>query len=174
MLTRRSPFHICHRWIHLSRHIHSALSVQLRSTGPDSQSHCNHGGRGIAIVPRRHMSYETYNTYFSPESPPIGFAQNLLEGFHDLTGLPWWAAIPLTTFVMRSVITLPITIYSHKVQYKVQALRPEVKQLAERLKTEVAYATKMYNWSPKYSKLKYKVTVSMVDDSYNLYGTFGN
>ena len=27
---------------------------------------------------------------------PIGSAVSLLEGFHTTTGLPWWAAIPIT------------------------------------------------------------------------------
>ncbi|KAL5018721.1 hypothetical protein ScPMuIL_004443 [Solemya velum] len=163
-----SHLRVCHRWAHLSRQIHSALYVQNQTIEQDSLSYCHDGiSRKIAIVPRRHMSFETYNTYFSPESPPIRFAQNVLEGFHDMTGLPWWAALPLTTFIMRTVITLPITVYSHKVQHKVQALRPEVQQLSERLKTEVAYATKMYNWSPKYSKLKYRVTLKkLIRDLY--------
>ena len=60
----------------------------------------------------RHFSFAYYA---SPEFPPVGYAQELLELTHSSTGLPWWATIAVTTFALRSVITLPLFIYSSKV-----------------------------------------------------------
>ena len=108
----------------------------------------------------RYMSIETYNKFFSPDMPPIGMAQNVLEQVHSWTGLPWWASIALTTFVLWSLITLPLAVYSQKILARVERLQPEIKEMAKRLKREVAMATKMYNWNNKFARVKFNTTVS--------------
>lgn len=109
---------------------------------------------------RRNISKETYQTYFSPESPPIGFAQDVLETVHSVSGLPWWASIPLTTVAIRSCVTLPLQIYSYYILARVENLRPEILQLSKRLKLEVADAVKRFQWKENYARKKYNATVS--------------
>lgn len=45
------------------------------------------------------------------ESAPIKVAQDFLLLVHDYTGLPWWSVIILTTIVMRTTVTLPLSLY---------------------------------------------------------------
>ncbi|XP_064594434.1 cytochrome c oxidase assembly protein COX18, mitochondrial-like [Liolophura sinensis] len=119
------------------------------------------------ISSRRHISKETYQTYFSPESPPIGFAQDVLEAVHSVTGLPWWASIPLTTVAIRSCVTLPLQIYSYYILARVENLRPEIMQLSKRLKLEVADALKRFQWEEKYARRKYNATMKgLIRDLY--------
>lgn len=47
-----------------------------------------------------------------------------LEAAHAYTGLPWWALIPLTTFGLRSVWTLPLAVMQRLRIQKQSALRP--------------------------------------------------
>lgn len=45
------------------------------------------------------------------ESAPIKITQDFLLLMHDCTGLPWWLVIVLTTIVMRTAVTLPLSLY---------------------------------------------------------------
>lgn len=45
------------------------------------------------------------------ESTLVKIAQDSLLWIHDYTGLPWWSVIVLTTIMMRTVITLPLSLY---------------------------------------------------------------
>lgn len=45
------------------------------------------------------------------ESPPIKIAQDTLVWIHDYTSLPWWLVIILTTITMRTIVTLPLSLY---------------------------------------------------------------
>ena len=45
------------------------------------------------------------------ESTVVEYAQNTIILIHDQTGLPWWASIMLTTVLMRSLVTLPLSLY---------------------------------------------------------------
>lgn len=45
------------------------------------------------------------------ESVPVEFVQETLISFHSVTNLPWWATIVLTTFIVRSAFTLPLSLY---------------------------------------------------------------
>jgi membrane protein insertase Oxa1/YidC/SpoIIIJ len=56
---------------------------------------------------------ETQASWFKSlsESRPVEFAQEFNENFHDLTGLPWWGSIILSTFIVRSCVTLPLSVY---------------------------------------------------------------
>ena len=44
----------------------------------------------------------------------LGFVdacKDACEALHSLTGLPWWADIVIGTVLLRSVVTLPMSIY---------------------------------------------------------------
>lgn len=45
------------------------------------------------------------------ESTIVKIAQDSLLWMHDYTGLPWWSVIVLTTIMMRTMITLPLSLY---------------------------------------------------------------
>lgn len=45
------------------------------------------------------------------ESMPVKTAQDSLLWMHDYTGLPWWLVIVLTTVIIRTTITLPLSFY---------------------------------------------------------------
>ena len=52
--------------------------------------------------------------------------------------LPWWALIPLTTFTLRSVWTLPLAILQRKRIQKQSQLRPLVSAMNPILKLNLA------------------------------------
>ncbi|XP_074647552.1 cytochrome c oxidase assembly protein COX18, mitochondrial-like [Tubulanus polymorphus] len=116
---------------------------------------------------RRNFSADFYNNYLSAESPPIGLAQNILEYVHCTTGLPWWASIMLTTFGLRTIVTLPLAVYSQKIIAKVELLQPEIMALSKRLKLEVAQATQQFKWDKKLARRKYNSTMKkLIKDLY--------
>lgn len=45
------------------------------------------------------------------ESAFVKITQDSLLWMHDYTGLPWWSVIVLTTIMMRTAITLPLSLY---------------------------------------------------------------
>lgn len=45
------------------------------------------------------------------ESMPIKIVQDSLLWVHDYTGLPWWLVIVLSTVIMRTTVTLPLSFY---------------------------------------------------------------
>lgn len=45
------------------------------------------------------------------ESALVKITQDSLLWMHDYTGLPWWSVIVLTTIMMRTAITLPLSLY---------------------------------------------------------------
>ncbi|EGV66507.1 Cytochrome c oxidase assembly protein cox18, mitochondrial [Yamadazyma tenuis] len=53
--------------------------------------------------------------YFSIEPQTIVMALGeTLQAVHATSGLPWWAVIPLSTFALRTVWTLPLSILQRK------------------------------------------------------------
>lgn len=61
-----------------------------------------------------------------------------LQTLHGYSGLPWWAFIPLTTFSIRGVITLPLAIVQRKRIAKQSKLRPLVSATTPVLKLNLA------------------------------------
>lgn len=45
------------------------------------------------------------------DSEPVKIMQDFLLLMHDYTGLPWWSIIVLTTIIMRTIVTLPLSFY---------------------------------------------------------------
>lgn len=61
---------------------------------------------------------------------------SLFEGVHSLTGLQWAYTIPLTALVIRTFFTLPISIYTRRVQQKQAALLPVINAWTNTLSKE--------------------------------------
>ena len=99
--------------------------------------------------------------YFTPENPPVASAIKLLEGVHDYTGLPWWATIPLTVFMVRTFVTLPMLVYATRNAAKLELLQPEIKQLVADLNVEVNMARKKHEWTEHMARLQFQANVSI-------------
>jgi len=67
-----------------------------------------------------------YNGIFKTlsESVPVNVAQDSLMWLHDSTGLPWWSVIALSTIMMRTIVTLPLSFYqvNWSIYYSVDTL----------------------------------------------------
>lgn len=68
---------------------------------------------------------------------PTRALQWIIENVHEVTGLPWWGSIMLTTLGIRTA-TLPIMLMQIKNTHRLSAARPEVEALVEHLKEEQA------------------------------------
>ncbi|KAK6187673.1 hypothetical protein SNE40_005649 [Patella caerulea] len=108
---------------------------------------------------KRHLSIETYNKYFTSDVPPIGFAEKTLNTFHDFTGLPWWGSIVLTAFTLRTFITFPLSIYTAKIQTRLEKLQPEIQKISNRVRFDAQHARSQYNWSENKTRMMYKSTM---------------
>ncbi|XP_072480460.1 cytochrome c oxidase assembly protein COX18, mitochondrial isoform X2 [Notamacropus eugenii] len=88
-------------------------------------------------------------------SAPAHWAEALLLGTQDATGLPWWANIIVTTTALRSAVTLPLAAYQNYVLAKVENLQPEIKTIAKNLNYDVALQAKQLGWSKRLTRLVY-------------------
>ncbi|XP_064543617.1 cytochrome c oxidase assembly protein COX18, mitochondrial [Drosophila montana] len=92
-------------------------------------------------------------------STPVAYMQDALTQIHDYSGLPWWAAIVLSTFLFRSVVTLPLTIYQHRITARIEQIALEMPALVEELKREAAMAKQKFKWSDKQTQIVYRRSI---------------
>lgn len=96
-------------------------------------------------------------TYTSiSNSSLVNFLQDGLLHFHDATGFTWSATIITTTILVRSLMTLPLSVYQNYILAKVENIGLELKDLSNELKKETAIAKKMYNLSDKQAMTLYR------------------
>lgn len=89
-------------------------------------------------------------------SYPVHFIQDGLLYFHDVSGLPWWATVVTSTVLIRSLMTLPLTVYSNSILAKVENISLELKDLVNELKRETAIARKQFKLTDKQTAIIYK------------------
>lgn len=92
-------------------------------------------------------------------STPVAYIQDALIQIHDYSGLPWWSAIVLSTFLFRSVVTLPLTIYQHRITARIEGIALEMPAIVEELKREAAMAKQKFKWSDKQTAVVYRRSV---------------
>lgn len=92
-------------------------------------------------------------------STPVAYFQQGLVSFHDLTGLPWWATIVLSTILLRTCITVPLTIYQNKIVARIELIAMEMPDIVKELKVEAAQAKHMYKWTDKQTKIVFNRSV---------------
>lgn len=68
-------------------------------------------------------------------------ATQLVANLHELSGLPWWAFIPVTTFALRFCITTPLSIYQRIGLQKQNELRPITRAMSPIFKVKLAQAS---------------------------------
>ena len=139
-----------------SLHHHGKVLSSVSFINP----HKHHTDCSLLYTQKRHASQSFADKYLSPDFLPIRCAQQFLENVHDVTGLPWWASIAISTFALRTVVTLPLAVFSARVMNRVELLQPEIQQLSSELKGEVASAIKHYKWDQTLANHHYKRNVS--------------
>lgn len=109
-------------------------------------SHCVHPSTNTAnnYTQRRHNSYMTTvsSIYASiSNSTPVYHIQSTLIEIHDASGLPWWSSIVISTILLRTAVTLPLTIYANKMTDRLQKINTkDMPALVEELKRETNLA----------------------------------
>ncbi|KYN05481.1 PREDICTED: mitochondrial inner membrane protein COX18 [Cyphomyrmex costatus] len=94
------------------------------------------------------------------ESAPIKISQDFLLLVHDYTGLPWWSVIVLSTIMMRTAVTLPLSLYQLYILAKLENLKYEMDEIVQEMKKEINYGIHKYNWSKQYAKRLYNHSVA--------------
>lgn len=142
----------------------NAVLPKLRTKGYRLDSFEPSSCVSVACIPltqRRNISQSFHSNYLSPEFPPIGFAQGILETVHSTVGLPWWASIVLATVALRTLVTLPMMVYSLRNVAKVELLQPEIKVLAQELTAEIKRAQMERKWSARIARYHFKWNVCL-------------
>ncbi|XP_041653419.1 cytochrome c oxidase assembly protein COX18, mitochondrial [Cheilinus undulatus] len=94
------------------------------------------------------------------DSAPVHLCEHLLVGVQQVSGLPWWLSIVVTTFSVRTLITLPLAAYQMVVISKVEALQVEISELAKRLRYEVSVRARERGWTEKQCRIQFKRNLS--------------
>ncbi|XP_076328162.1 cytochrome c oxidase assembly protein COX18, mitochondrial isoform X1 [Tachypleus tridentatus] len=108
----------------------------------------------ICVTQTRQYSWNSWTIQIA-KSQPVAWAQECLEQIHNTAGLPWWLSIVVTTLGLRLCVTFPLSVYQNYILARFENLKPEIKELALKLKQETVIATKMYNWSEKTARTAY-------------------
>ncbi|GAB1608497.1 cytochrome c oxidase assembly protein COX18, mitochondrial-like [Argonauta hians] len=110
---------------------------------------------------------ESYYRFFSPDLAPIKYSYEFFTYIHAMTGFPWWASILVSTCILRSLITLPLAVYSLYIVAKIELLQPEIRKLAHRLKIETARAVRQFGWEMNHARVKYNISMKkLIRDLY--------
>lgn len=118
----------------------------------------NHHSRLLRQIPSRSFNYAAsvqgvWKTM--SDSTPVHYMQEGLIQVHDFTGLPWWATIILSTFALRTIVTLPLTVYQYKIMGRLEKIGQEFPTVLDELKKETAYAVKKFGWTEKQAKIMF-------------------
>lgn len=89
------------------------------------------------------------------ESEFVKITQDSLLWMHDYTGLPWWSVIVLSTIIMRTAITLPLSLYQQYIFAKLENLKYEMNEIVKEMKKETYYGIHKYNWPEEYARRLY-------------------
>ncbi|CAI9587152.1 unnamed protein product [Staurois parvus] len=126
----------------LNRNIISLASFAAASTGPVTSN------RGVYAK--------------LADSAPVHLAENVLLSLQEITGLPWWANIMCATVMLRTAVTLPLSIYQMYILAKVENLQSEIERLAKELQYEVSVYGKQQGWSDKDAKFHFRKNMKRI------------
>jgi mitochondrial inner membrane protein COX18 len=104
-------------------------------------------------VNRRQFSQSFWNDISN--SAPVCSMQEAIHQLHDVTGLPWWSTIIVSTVLLRGVITFPLSIYQSKVLAKVEKISSEMPEIVKELKIETSHAIRKFNWNEQQARAMY-------------------
>ncbi|XP_003738225.1 cytochrome c oxidase assembly protein COX18, mitochondrial [Galendromus occidentalis] len=93
------------------------------------------------------------------ESPPVVFAEQTLTKIHELSGLPWWASIVISTIGIRVFVTFPLAIYSEANLAKLASLEPEAREINQILKEDTVLAKHKFNLTEQQATKLYRINL---------------
>lgn len=99
------------------------------------------------------------------DSSAVSQVQNLLETIHEVSGLPWWATICVSTVLFRTAITLPLSVYQNKIFARLELIGQEMKDIVPEMKKETAIAIRQFKWTEEEAKKAY---IRSMKKQYNL------
>ena len=120
---------------------------------------CTLNHRYFSIEPSSYLALSNKLALSIANSNIVSWSQTKLVLIHDVTGLPWWATLTIVTLSIRSLVTLPLSIYQQKILFKYESLRPEIEKIAQKLKKEVSTVAYAYNIGPTKAKLMFNFAV---------------
>jgi mitochondrial inner membrane protein COX18 len=115
---------------------------------------CHHGQqhkRSVASQPAQSQGF----IQSIADSSAVSQVQNMLETIHEVSGLPWWATICVSTIVFRTAITLPLSVYQNKIFARLENIGQEMKDLVPEMKKETAIAIRQFKWTEEEAKKAY-------------------
>lgn len=133
-------------------HFRRCLSHSTVSTVAVQQVNCKF------YPQRRQFSESFWNSVSS--SGPVNFAMQSITQLHDVSGLPWWSTIIVSTVLLRATITFPLGIYQSKILAKVEKITEEMPDIVKELKVETAVAMKKFRWTEKQARIMYNRSLS--------------
>lgn len=80
-------------------------------------------------------------------SVPVAYFQQGLINVHDISGMPWWATVILSTIFLRTVITVPLAVYQKKIMARLELISKEMPAIQKELQKEAAIGMKKFNWT---------------------------
>ncbi|KAI5733493.1 hypothetical protein M8J76_012573 [Diaphorina citri] len=90
-------------------------------------------------------------------STPVQWAQQVLIFVHDTSGLDWGPTVVVSAFLLRFLLTFPLSIYQHYILAKLENLvTKKFPDILEELKKETAIATRMFNWENDRANFNYQ------------------
>ena len=90
-------------------HLPAAARVTAVGVGGDQPS-----ARHLSVSARRDGPAELLQSFAA--SRPVLAVQEGIVGLHDVSGLPWWATVLVTTVAARGLVTLPLGLYQVSVR----------------------------------------------------------
>lgn len=89
-------------------------------------------------------------------SAPVHLSEDFLVHLQQVSGLPWWLSIVVSTMFVRTLVTLPLAAYQMVIISKVEALQEEISELAKRLRYEVSVRARERGWTDKQSRFQFQ------------------
>lgn len=90
------------------------------------------------------------------QSKGVAMLQEANVQLHDITGMPWWATIITSTFLLRGCITLPLALYQNRILAKVERITTvDMPEIAKEMKMETGMAIKKFGWDEKTAKMRF-------------------
>ncbi|ODM94837.1 Mitochondrial inner membrane protein COX18 [Orchesella cincta] len=89
------------------------------------------------------------------DSPPVLMTVEILCAMKDLPGMSWVGVVFCGTFLIRSLVGLPIAVIQQKSVAKLESLKPEFQKLGNDLKMETAMAVKKFGWDQKTARIRF-------------------
>lgn len=83
-----------------------------------------------------------FRGFWSDPHAVISTFTESLQSVHNYSGIPWWLLIPISTFTLRSVWTLPLAILQRKRLQKQSEFRPIISAMNPVLKVNLAKKVK--------------------------------